>query len=201
MKAITIAVALGALLFSASTSQALPPRKGTPVKGKSASIQVNGIVSDVVDGLWAEADRYFHEGDYTRVVALCRVCVEADPSFDDAYSSAGYLLWSMGEMASANALLDYGTKHSTQPGLLNSEMGQQLFRLKRYADATVYLKKAVALGSVPPTAYTTLGHCYTKLNKFEDAVTIWKKVVEKFPDFPSGPKNLKDAEERLKAGK
>jgi tetratricopeptide (TPR) repeat protein len=201
MKAITFAAVLGAFLLSTSASQAVAQRKGAPPKGKSAPIQAKGIVNDVVDGLWVEVDRYFHDGDYTRVVVLCRVCVEADPSFDEAYSSAGYLLWSMGDNASANALLEYGIKHSTQPGSLNNEMGQQLFRLKRYEDAIPYLKKAVSLGGVPPTAYSTLGHSYTKLGKFEDAVQTWKQVVAKFPSFPSGPKNLKDAEERLKAGK
>ena len=159
------------------------------------------MLSAVVDGLWSTNDVYFHDGDYVRVVSLCRICVEADQSFDDAYSSGAYLLWSLGEIPSADAFLEYGTRRSKKPGSLNGEMGHQLYRTKRYADAVRYLQKAVQFGGVGPTTYATLGHSYTKLSKFEDAVQIWKKLVEKFPDFPAGPKNLKDAEARLKAGK
>lgn len=179
----------------------LPERASAPGKGASPSIQVNGILNELVDGLWEEGDRYFHDGDYIRTIALARICVELDPSFDEAYSSGAYLLWSLGDIPAANAFLGYGIKHSTRPGALYDEMGQHLFRLKRYPDALPYLKKAVALGGVPVTAYSTLAHCYTRLNKHAEAVQIWKTVVAKFPEFPAGPKNLKDAQERLKAGK
>lgn len=159
------------------------------------------MLSAVVDGLWTAVDGYFHDGDYIRVVSLCRICVEADQSFDEAYSSGAYLLWSLGEIPSAEAFLEYGTKRSKKPSALNNEMGQQLYRTKRYADAARYLQKAIQLGGVDATTYATLGHCYTKLSKFEEAVQTWKKLVAKFPEFPSGPKNLKDAEARLKNGK
>lgn len=179
----------------------LPERATAPAKGATPSIQVNGILNELVDGLWEEGDRYFHDGDYIRTIALARICVELDHSFDEAYSSGAYLLWSLGDVPAANAFLDYGVKHSTRPGSLHNEMGQHLFRLKRYPEATTYLKKAVALGGVTVTAYSTLAHCYTRQNKFAEAVEAWKVVVAKFPDFPAGPKNLKDAQERLKAGK
>lgn len=159
------------------------------------------MLNAAVDGLWEAADAYFHDGDYVRIVALCRISVELDQSFDEAYSSAGYLLWSMGEIPSADALLEYGTRRSKKPGQLHDEMGQQLFRTKRYADAARYLEKAIKLGGVEVSAYSSLGHSYTKLSKFEDAVRVWQLAVKKFPNYPGGPKNLKDAQERLKNGK
>lgn len=178
-------------------------KKPTKATKGSSPLQVSGMISTVVDGLWETGDHYFHDGDYTRVVALLRICVEADQNFDEAYSSAGYLLWSMGESKSAEALLEYGTRRSKKPGSLNSEMGQQLYRTNNYTAALPYLQKAIKLGGsgVDVITYTSLGHCYTKLKKYEDAVQAWKQVVAKFPDFPAGPKNLRDAEERLKSGK
>ncbi|MCX6367728.1 MAG: hypothetical protein NTX57_13625 [Armatimonadetes bacterium] len=180
-------------------AQKAPSRSKSP-KG-SSPIQVAGMISGVVDKLWETNDTYFHDGDYVRCISLCRICVEVDPNFDEAYSSGGYLLWSLGENASAEAFLEYGTRRSKKPGPLNSEMGQQLFRTKNYAAALPYFQKAIKLGGVEVTTYTTLGHCYTRLNRFEDAVEAWKQVVAKFPSFLAGPKNLKDAEARLKAGK
>jgi pentatricopeptide repeat protein len=159
------------------------------------------MVDALVDGLWLAIDKHFHDGDYVRVVSLCRVCVEADQSFDEAYSSGGYLLWSMGETESAEAFLEYGTRRSKNPSALNSEMGQQLYRTKNYSAALTYFQKAAKLGSTDVTTYSTMGHCYTRLKKFEDAVQTWQLIVKRFPSFPSGPKNLKDAQERLKAGK
>lgn len=175
------------------------PKSVSAPKGSSQR-QVEGVLSGLVDGLWDAGDQYFHDGDYVRVISLCRLCVELDQSFDEAYSSGGYLLWSLGETPSAEAFLEYGTRRSKKPGLLNSEMGQQLFRTKNYTAALPYLQKSVVLGGVPIGAYTTLAHCYTRLNKHAEAVQVWKQVVAKFPEFPAGPKNLKDAEARLKGG-
>jgi tetratricopeptide (TPR) repeat protein len=184
--------------------QKAPQKPGTqPTTSKKApsQVQVRGMIDSMVDGLWSATDKYFHDGDYVRVVSLCRICVEADQSFDEAYSAGGYLLWSMGEVPSAEAFLEYGTRRSKKPGSLNNEMGQQLYRTKNYPAALTYLQKAVKLGGVDVTAYSTLAHCYTRLNKHQEALQTWKQVVAKFPDFPAGPKNLKDAEARLKNGK
>ncbi len=178
-----------------------PTAKSAVPKKSPSQTQVRGMVDALVEGLWETGDRYFHDGDYVRVVSLCRVCVEADQSFDEAYSSGGYLLWSLGESASAEAFLEYGTRRSKKPGALNSEMAQQLFRTKNYAAAVPYFQKAIKIGGVGLTSYTMLAHSYSKLNKLEDAVQVWKQVVAKFPEFPAGSKNLKDAEERLKTGK
>jgi tetratricopeptide (TPR) repeat protein len=173
-----------------SAPQKAPSLPKSPKGSGSSPIQVAGMISGAVDALWETSDTYFHDGDYVRCISLCRICVEVDPNFDEAYSSGGYLLWSLGENASAEAFLEYGTRRSKKPGALNSEMGQQLFRTKNYAAALPYFQKAIKLG-----------HCYTRLNRFEEAVGAWKQVVAKFPSFAAGPKNLKDAEARLKAGK
>lgn len=180
-----------------TSMQTAAKKPSNPPKG-SSQLQVTGMINAVVDGLWDTGDRYFHDGDYVRVISLCRICVEADQSFDEAYSSAGYLLWSMGENGSAEALLEYGTRRSKNPGALNSEMGMQLFRTNNHAAALPYLKKATQLGGVEVSTFATLGHCYTKLKKYDEAVQVWKQIVAKFPSFPAGPKNLRDAEERLK---
>jgi hypothetical protein len=52
------------------------------------SVQLDGLEYRVIDRVWANTDKYFHEGDYNRIVALCRICVESDPEFDEAYSAA-----------------------------------------------------------------------------------------------------------------
>lgn len=176
------------------------PAKSSP-EFLRAVAQADGITGAVVDGLWNAADVYWHQGDYNRIVALCRVCVEADPNFDEAYSAAAWLLWSMDDTKGADEFLNYAVQKSPGKGIFHWELGWHLFNTKRYADALPYLKKAVALGNVPLSTYTTLGHCYTRLNRFDDAVAAWQTVVKRYPDFGSGKKNLKQAQERAAAAR
>lgn len=188
-------IAATVTLATTATTAILPDKPS-----KNAQRQADGLVSAVVDRLWAEGDRFYHEGDYNRVISLGRICVEADPSFDDAYSSIGYLLWSMQEMASAEGTLLYGVKHSPQHATLNYELGYQYFRTKKFTEALPYLKKAVEYPDAQPPYFATLGHCQTRLGLHADSVVTWKKCVQKFPNFISGPKNLKDAEARVAKG-
>ena len=66
-------------------------------------VQANGIVSGVVDTLWNQTDRYWHGGDYPRIVALDRIITEADPQFLEAYSNGGWLMDSLGRTDDAQA--------------------------------------------------------------------------------------------------
>lgn len=178
------------------------PRQATAPAGKAqADAVADRVLSDLVDRLWKTADVYWHDGDYNRIVGLGRVIVEIDPDFDEAFDSCAWLLWSMGETPAADWFLEYGVKRSPRKGIFYANLGQHLNRTKRYPEAMGYLEKAVQLGGVPPSAYATLGHLYTRAGRLEEAVATWRAVVKLFPQFPAGPKNLKSAEERLAASR
>ena len=192
--------ALAALAALALTNAAVAgPMQGAGSEKARTLANADAISTLVVDKLWVTADKYWHDGDYNRIIGLGRICIEADPNFDEAVDACSWLLWSLGDIPSADWLLNYGVQRSPKKGIFYNNLGQHLFRTKRYDKALTYLEKAVALGGVPPTAYATLGHTYTRLNRPADAVKAWKQCVEKFPDFPAGAKNLKQAEERLAA--
>lgn len=160
---------------------------------KEAVLQVNGITERVIDNLWTRGDAYWHEGDYKRIVALIRVCVAADPSFVEAYSSGAWLLWSMGDTVGADALLADGEKRSPRKAEIANEFGWQMYRTKRYDKASQYLKRATDRGGVPVTAYTTYAHSLEKLGRYDEAIAVWRRVIKKFPTFSAGPVNLKRA--------
>lgn len=177
----------------------MQPAAAQKAAAPSSANQVNGIVDGVVDLLWEQTDHYWHDGDYNRIIDLCRICVEADPTFDEAYGVMAWLLWSQGNTPAADWVLEYGVKRSPKQGAIYFEYGWQLYNTKRFDAALPYLEKAVARGKVPLAAYTTLAHCYTKLNRLKEAVDAWKVVVKRFPNFGAGKVNLKRAEERLAA--
>src|SRR5919112_1998677 len=82
-----------------------PASKPPPAR---AVAQVEGTPDRVVGGLGAAAAGYGHRGDSRRIVALARICVEADPGFTEAWSAGAWLLWSLGDTAGADAFLAEG---------------------------------------------------------------------------------------------
>lgn len=169
-----------------------PASAAPPETMKQAVTQADGITSRVVDKMWEETDHYWHEGDYNRIIGLVRLIVEIDPSFVEAYSSAAWLMWSQGDTNAADVFLKYGVANApqAQKGEINYEFGWHLFNTKRYAEALPFLKKATDANVPLVTAYTTLGHCYRNLKRYDEAVTTWETVVKKFPNFGAGQVNL-----------
>lgn len=163
---------------------------------KAAVAQADGITNKVIDEMWETTDKYWHEGDYNRVVSLIRVCVEADPSFTEAYSTGTWLLWSMGDTKTADAFITYGL--SRAPKAVKSDMsyevGWQFFNTKRYAAAIPHLKRAVDLGAKQRQAYSTLAHAYTRMKRYDESIAVWKLVVRKYPDFGAAKTNLAKVE-------
>ena len=184
-----------ALLCGAAFSFSPAARAQTgsaPETLKTATTQVDGITSRIVDNLWENTDHYWHEGDYNRIIALVRVCIEVDPTFTEAYSSGAWLMWSQGDTRAADTFLQYGIARAPKntKGEIAYEFGWHLYNTKRYADALPYLKRAADSKVGFVTAYTTLGHCYRQLKRYDDAVKAWEAVVNKFPKFAAGPPNL-----------
>jgi Tfp pilus assembly protein PilF len=183
-------VALLAALAAASPAPAAPKDKA------SAMAQVDGITSRVVDNLWKTTDRYWHDGDYSRIVALTRICVEADPKFYEAWSSGAWLLWSMGDTAAADVFLKDGLSRNPDVYVLHHDFGWHLFNTKRYAEALPHLQAATRFADAPSQVWKTLGHCYDQLGRLDEAEAVWKTVTEKFPRDVAGPPNLERIREK-----
>lgn len=196
--AVLIAVGGCSLFLAPSANAEVKPadavvasRKATPEKLPEAVLQIDGMTSRVVDGIWEGTDDYWHKGDYRRCVALIRVCVAADPSFIEAYSTGVWLLWSMGDTASADALLEDGEKRSPDKGDIDAEFGWHLFNTKRYEPAATYLSRSIKVDpKQPPMTYSTYAHVLEHLGRYDEAVTVWQAQVKRYPGFSAGPANL-----------
>ena len=194
-----------ALLFMALTtvvSTGAANAQTTPAKPLSraeAITQVDGITSRVVDKIWERTDYYWHDGDYNRIVGLVRIAVEADPAFLQAYGDGAWLLWSMGNTTAADNLLKLGLSRNPGRYELNYELGWHLYNTKRYTDALPHLRAATRFSNAPSVTWKVLAHCYDRLGRTDEALAVWRTVVQKFPQDPAGPPNLRRLE-RKKSG-
>ena len=190
-----------------TVAQATAPRpinKGAASKSVKKAATPNdqvadAILNDIANRLWEQGDKYWHDGDYQRVVGLGRIIIEIDPNDEEVVDSMAWLLWSMSDTKGADELLKYAISKAPTNGMLYSNFGGHLYRTKRYDEAEKYLEQGVKVGGVTSAAYSFLGHTYTKLGKFKEAVETWRECVKRFPKYPAGPPNLKAAEARLAA--
>lgn len=189
---LAVAAVAGAALPVAAQTKKKPakPAAVTPPSRAQALTQVDGITNRVVDKLWETTDHYWHDGDYNRIVALVRVCVEADPSFAEAYSSGAWLLWSMGDTPAADAMLEQGLKNNPKSWDMPYELGWHLYNTRRYKEALPFLQASVKYSNAPAQPWKVLAHCYDRLGRWGESAATWKAVVEKFPKDVAGPPNL-----------
>lgn len=190
-----------AFLLAVSACAAAPPAPASPGMVPAETVaQVNGMTERVIDKLWAQTDHYWHEGDYNRIVGLLRVCVEADPAFLEAYSSGAWLLWSMGDTAAADRFLTLGVSRNPGRWDLHFDFGWHLYNTKRYQAALPHLQKATTFPKASSIAWKTLGHCYDRLGRIDEAVQAWRTVVRRFPGDTAGPTNLRRVETKQRTG-
>jgi tetratricopeptide (TPR) repeat protein len=180
----------------AQTTAPRPINKGAAPKQIKPAVSkdqvADEVLNDIANRLWEQGDKYWHDGDYQRVV---------DPIGEEVIDSMAWLLWSMGDTAGADELLKYAISKAPKQGMLYANFGGHLYRTKRYDEAEKYLEQGVKVGGVTSAAYSFLGHTYTKLGKYKEAVETWRECVKLFPKYPAGPPNLKAAEARLAAAK
>ena len=199
---------LSVLVARPSVAQTTAPRpinKGAVPKQDKPAISkdqvADAVLNDIANRLWEQGDKYWHDGDYQRVVGLGRIIMEIDPNDEEVIDSMAWLLWSMGDTTGADELLKYAISKAPKQGMLYANFGGHLYRTKRYDEAEKYLEQGVKVGGVTSAAYSFLGHTYTKLGKYKEAVETWRECVERFPKYPAGPPNLKAAEARLAGAK
>jgi len=193
-RTLLLAATLGAALATLAPSVAHAEGK---TADKLEAIQTDGIESRVVDRVWSNTDAYFHAGDYNRIISLLRVCVEADPEFDEAYSCGAWLLWSMGDKPAANAFLDYGIKRAKNKWLAHYTFAENLMVRREYKDALPHLQFATQSPYAPVIAWKQLAHAYEHTGNLKKSLETWQYIVKKFPDEPAAPVNLKRVQGKL----
>ena len=176
------------LIFPSLTAQAAPT-------ASQQQIQANGIVSGVVDKLWNQTDRYWHEGDYPRIAALDRIITEADPQFLEAYSNGGWLMESLGRTQDAEAYYTLGASRNPQSEYAYRNLGFFYFDTKHdYPAAARAFRHAVQQRDADLNVWKMLAHSYEKAGQWDAAVETWQQTRARFPHGLSVDRLLAEAE-------
>ena len=187
-------LAIFCLLFlsSLSLSRLAIAQVGSTKEASKPPARIEAITSQIVDDLWIQSDHYWHDGDYNRIIALVRVCVEADPNFSEGYSSAAYLLWSLGDVKGADEFLLNGIqkcKDDQGKSSLYFEIGSHYTRTKRDSEAISPLEKALSMGDKEYICYSTLANCYRRLKMYPKSLKIWELAIKQHPEMASAVVN------------
>jgi tetratricopeptide (TPR) repeat protein len=170
-----VPAALLLCFFSCLTAQAAPT-------AAQQQIQVQGMVSGVVDKLWNQTDTYWHAGDYPRIVALDRIITEADPRFLEAYSNGGWLMDSLGRTQDAEAYYTLGVRNNPHSEYAARNLGFFYFTTKHdYPAAALAFRHAVQQPDADLNVWKMLAHSYEKAGRWDAAVETWQQTRARFP--------------------
>ncbi|BDI30908.1 hypothetical protein CCAX7_29590 [Capsulimonas corticalis] len=164
---------------------------GKAIPLQSSRAQVDGIVSSVVDDLWAQNDEYWHHGDYPRIIALDRVIVGADPHFLECYATGGWLMESMGALGDAEAFYQMGVRTNPDQSYAYFNLGEFYFNtLKDYKAAALVLRAGVRHKGYDINDWKTLAHAYERAGDIDNSVKTWKTIKAHWPNGVAVDHNL-----------
>jgi tetratricopeptide (TPR) repeat protein len=160
--------------------------------------QVEAIIDEAVTRLWKQSDKHWHEGEYRHIVNIFRVITMARPDSMEAYTNAGWLLWSMNEDDEAVALYEQGLKANPDSYAMYDELGFYYFNRKRdYPRSISYYEKALTFKDCQPFALHMLAHAYEKTHQLDKALKTWERAAE-MPDNAPARANLERIKRKMK---
>jgi len=196
----TILAMLGLLAAVCAASSAAPyvypvdPALTTTQKSAAPGYnpdQVEGIILKASAELWDDTDTYYHDGDYPRIIRLCRVISESTPDFMEPYSVGGWLLWSDGDNSDAEDYYKLGVYNNPANCYMYYNLGMFYFNfVKRYPEALTVCKVGTTTWDADNLTWKMLAHSYEKTGQYDKALDIWQEILRRYPDAPAAQVNL-----------
>jgi arylsulfatase A-like enzyme/Flp pilus assembly protein TadD len=86
-----------------------------------------------------------------------------------------------------------------QPGfaMAHRDLGILLLQKGSYREAAIHLEQAADLGLAHPRLYNFLGIAYSRTGRYNDAIKVYTKALDKEPDFAEAHLNLSYVYEKL----
>ena len=195
-----VALVLGTALF---TVQIEGERQRLLMKGHDASKPIHyrfpfpeEFRGMVTSWIYIEADRYFHQEKWDRIVPLFRARATLDPALTDSWSTgAWHLAFNLSEEAKSPdekmkfiqqgvRFLEEGIRKNPDVAHLYFDLAWTYYmRLGDFNKATQNFKTAFTIKPDLATAIW-LTYLYEKQGRFEDAMRVWEKYIAHFPNDP-----------------
>jgi tetratricopeptide (TPR) repeat protein len=182
---------------------AAPAQGAGPVETQ-AEQQIAQVRDTIVDALWLKTDEYWHAGNPAPAIDICRMVIELDPHFVEAYSVGAWVALSLPEPRENDALQFYqqGIARNPQSYELLHEFGFQYYMLRKHdlQAALPYLKRAAELAPTAPIKHT-YAHALAQAGKPQEAAAEWLKILTQFPNDAVARKELAKLQAAGKAQK
>jgi tetratricopeptide (TPR) repeat protein len=136
------------------------------------------------------------QGEDKEALQLVEKAIQANPKNLRAWYQKGWISVKSdpdGAMAAFDKALDI------QPGfaMAHRDLGLILLQKGRYKEAATHLEQAAVLGLAHPRLYNFLGIAYSRTGRYQDAVKVYTKALDKEPDFAEAHLNLSYVYEKL----
>jgi Tfp pilus assembly protein PilF len=153
--------------------------------------QMLARMNRVADELAKRVDHYWHEGDFESVAFVEARVVELDPSDVDTWANLAWIYWScLNNEPKAERTLRDGLAANPRRYELYDELGNYLYRRKRYGEAAATLTKAVSFKNAHQLTWNSYAHALERLGKTQRAAEVWRTMETKFPGNPHSTVNL-----------
>jgi len=175
---------------------------------KATELQKNGQVEEVVSELEQAVSiepenafyhnalglAYIDAGNIDQAMQSLEKAIELNDNLPEAYSGLGVCYNAKGEYSESIKYflkaLDITPQESPDRAVIQNNLGQNYYLLKRYEEAENHLRQAVELNPNLLTAYINLGNVYTERGDFETAITYHQKAVDIAPEYALPRNNL-----------
>ena len=147
------------------------------------------------EAMVAEADIWFHAGDYEQVIRCNEAALFLQPSWVDVYSNSGWLLWSMNRHGAAVEVYRKAIQANPDSWEAHFELGYYYLLQGHARLAIQYLKRAVDLDA-PPIRARSYAHALERSGRLEEARDFWRQL-EAVDDSGVVTNNLQRLEEIL----
>jgi tetratricopeptide (TPR) repeat protein len=120
---------------------------------------------------------------FDRAVDLFRRIIAREPNNDLALNYLGYMYADSGiNLDESLSLIERALKQAPTNGAYLDSDGWVLYRLGRYQEAEVQIRKALELMQSDPTIHDHLGDILAALGRRDEAVVHWRRALDLEPD-------------------
>lgn len=167
-------------------------------QGASPS-RVDAIWNHAVDRLNSQMDTWFEDGDFPRVINMCKVMYALYPSDFDIATNLGWMLENVEKWDEALAVyIKFRTENPRDPDAAWPEANFYYMK-KAYQKIPPILEPTIKMSAKPhPNSYRTLAHAYERMNQLQDSKRVWMQMIQVFPKDLPAKNNLTRVEKKLR---
>jgi arylsulfatase A-like enzyme/tetratricopeptide (TPR) repeat protein len=171
--------------------------KASDWKAAQESLERSLKINPNFDQAMTALARAFHQqGMDEEALQWVEKAIQANPKNLRAWYQKG---WISVKSDPDGAVVDFLKALEIQPGfaIAHRDLGIILLQKGRFGEAATHLEQAVALGLAHPRLYNFLGIAYSRTHRYQDAVKVYTKALDKEPGFAEAHLNLSYVYEKL----